>query len=80
MTHYNYLTNITFAGKKFRVLIHVNKPKDEEGYHYDVQLRTEETITGEEFQKLKKYLEDEGYIDEAIENFSKNISFKMPYE
>jgi len=51
---YDYFTKITFANKKFKVFIHVNKPKDEEGYHYDVELQTKEVITGEEFQKLKK--------------------------
>ena len=66
---YDYFTKITFANKKFKVFIHVNKPKDEKGYHYNVELQTKEVITGEEFQKLKKYLEDEGYIDAAIEKF-----------
>jgi hypothetical protein len=77
MKQYDYLTSLTFAGKKIEVLIQVNRPKDHEGYHYDVELRTESSITGDEFQKLKKYLEDEGYIDAAVENYSKAISFKM---
>ena len=66
---YDYFTEITFANKKIKVFIHINKTKDEEGYHYDVELQTKEAISGDEFQKLKKYLEDEGYIDAAIEKF-----------
>ncbi len=60
-----YNKKITFNGKQIRVMISVNKPKDEEGYHYNIELRTTERISGDEFQKLRKYLEDEGYVDEA---------------
>jgi hypothetical protein len=58
--------NITFDGKKFLVDIKMNHPRSKDGsYHYDIEIRTTDTITGEEFQKLKKYLEEEGYIDAA---------------
>ena len=60
-----YNKKITFNGKQIRVMISINKPKDEEGYHYNIELRTTERISGDEFQKLGKYLEDEGYVDEA---------------
>jgi hypothetical protein len=60
-----YNKKITFNGKQIRVMISINKPKDEEGYHYNIELRTTERISGDEFQKLRKYLEDEGYMDEA---------------
>ena len=60
-----YNKKITFNGKQIRVMISINKPKDEEGYHYNIELRTTERISGDEFQKLRKYLEDEGYVDEA---------------
>ena len=60
-----YNKKITFNGKQIRVMISVNKPKDEEGYHYNIELRTTERISGDEFQKLRKYLEDEGYVDDA---------------
>lgn len=55
--------NIVFNKKHFKVLITVNKPHDELGYHYNVELLTKERITGDEFQKLKNYLEEEGYVD-----------------
>jgi hypothetical protein len=60
-----YNKKITFNGKQIRVMISINKPKDEEGYHYNIELRTTERVSGDEFQKLGKYLEDEGYVDEA---------------
>jgi hypothetical protein len=60
-----YNKKITFNSKQIRVMISINKPKDEEGYHYNIELRTTERISGDEFQKLRKYLEDEGYVDEA---------------
>ena len=54
---------INFNGKSISVLFKINKPKDEHGYHYDMEIRTDEKMSGNEFQKLRKYLEDEGYID-----------------
>ena len=66
-----YNKKITFNGKQIRVIILINKPRDEKGCHYNIELRTNERISGDEFQKLRKYLEDEGYIDEAesLQNF-----------
>lgn len=67
-----YKTELSFQGRQCTVLIKINQPKDEEGgYHYDLELRTKEKISGNEFQKLKKYLETEGYIDAAIEYLEK---------
>jgi hypothetical protein len=62
-----YKADIVFNDKKLTVFIKVNKPLDEEGYHYDLELRTTEKLSGVEFQKIKMYLEEEGYIDDAIE-------------
>jgi hypothetical protein len=59
------MLEIIFNKKKFKILITVNKPKDEEGYHYNLEMLASEKISGNEFQKLRRYLEDEGYIDEA---------------
>ena len=60
-----YWKKIKFNNKEFRVLISINKPKDQSGYHYDMEIRTQEKISGDEFQKLRNYLEQEGYVDEA---------------
>lgn len=56
---------INFNNKVFRVLVTINKPKDENGYHYNLEIRTKEKLSGDEFQKLRNYLEQEGYVDEA---------------
>ena len=56
---------INFNNKVFRVLVTINKPKDENGYHYNLEIRTQEKLSGDEFQKLRNYLEQEGYVDEA---------------
>jgi len=56
---------INFNNKVFRVLVTINKPKDENGYHYNLEIQTKEKLSGDEFQKLRNYLEQEGYVDEA---------------
>ncbi len=66
MTKFSWKT-INFNNKTFRVLVTANKPKDEDGYHYDLEIRTKEKMSGDEFQKLRNYLEQEGYVDEAEE-------------
>ena len=66
-----YNKKITFNNKQIEVIILINKPKNRQGYHYNIELITNERISGNEFQKLRKYLEDEGYVDEAesLQNF-----------
>ena len=39
------------------------KPLDTDGY--DIELRSKERISGDEFQALRHYLEEEGYLDAA---------------
>ena len=56
---------INLNNKVFRVLVNINKPKDKNGYHYNLEIRTKEKLSGDEFQKLRNYLEQEGYVDEA---------------
>jgi len=71
MTKPLYKTDITYNKKQFTVFVKINKVDySDDEYHYDIELRTKERISGDEFQKLKKYLEDEGYIDQAIEYYS----------
>lgn len=52
--------SLTFGGKKYKFIIKV-KPEG----RYDLELFTKERISGDEFQKLKSYIEAEGYIDMA---------------
>jgi hypothetical protein len=67
-----YKLAIDFNRKKFVIFVQINKIGDtKEEYHYNLELRTKHKLSGNEFQKLKKYLEDEGYIDEAIDYYQK---------
>lgn len=64
--------NISFNKKSFTIFIKINNTDVSDGaYHYDMEIRTKEKISGDEYQKLKKYIEDEGYIDSAIEYYEK---------
>lgn len=58
---------IKLNDKSFLVRIKINEPKNEKGYHYNLEIRTKEKMSGDEFQKLRNYLEQEGYVDEAEE-------------
>jgi hypothetical protein len=67
-----YKVNISFNKKDFTIFIIINRiSESEDEYHYDMEIRTKHRISGDEFQKLKKYLENEGYIDSAIKYYEK---------
>ncbi len=55
-----YSIKIKFKDRHFDVTI---KTKEDGGY--DLEIGTRGRLSGNEFQALKKYLEDEGYIDQA---------------
>lgn len=55
-----YSIKIKFNDRYFDVTI---KPKPEDGY--DLEIGTRGRLSGDQFQALKKYLEEEGYIDQA---------------
>lgn len=57
-----YSIKIKFKDRYFDVTI---KSKRDGGY--DLEIGTRGRLSGNEFQALKKYLEDEGYIDQAKE-------------
>jgi hypothetical protein len=61
-----YTTKITLNKKKFTVGIILN------GQGYDLEIETKSPLSGNEFQVLKRYLEDEGYIDAARSWFGDN--------
>ena len=68
-----YRTKLTFNKKEFTVFVKINQiDSEDEEYHYDLELRTKDRISGDEFQKLRMYLEEEGYIDQAIEYYQKH--------
>jgi hypothetical protein len=66
-----YRSELQINNKQFTIFVKINKDVDDDGYHYDLELRTKEKISGDEFQKLRRYLEAEGYIDQAIEYYDK---------
>jgi hypothetical protein len=55
-----YKVNLKFKNVDYLIKIII---KDLEGYNLDI--RTKEPLCGDDFQGLKKYLEDEGYITAA---------------
>lgn len=59
-------TDITFNRKKFKVKI-ITK-----GQGYDLEIETKGRLSGDLYQKLKSYLESEGYIEEARSWFVDN--------
>jgi hypothetical protein len=50
---------IKFNNRNFKIRIRPN------GERYDLDIETKKYLSGDDFQKLKQYLENEGYIDAA---------------
>lgn len=57
-----YKTELTFKKAKFILKI---KPHEDDGF--DIDIKTNKPLSGNDFQALKKYLIDEGYVDLAKE-------------
>jgi hypothetical protein len=57
-----YYTKLTFKGRRFDIGI---KPVDYDGY--DIEVRVKGPLSGDDFQALRKYLDNEGYLDMASE-------------
>lgn len=57
-----YCTKLTLNDKHYEVTILPNKSDG-----FDLEVVTKGSICGEEFQVLRKYLIEEGYIDAAKE-------------
>jgi len=60
-----YYTKLKFNGKQMEVGI---RPVGSDGY--DIELRSKERISGDEFQALRKYLQEEGYFEAAKDFFN----------
>jgi hypothetical protein len=60
-----YQIDIVFNNKRFTINILLDRIVDGE-IQRDLEIFTEERISGQEFQKIKQYLEREGYFDEAF--------------
>lgn len=65
----SYQIYINFNKKKLTVKINVTQNNEKESHHYGVRISSKAPLTEREIIKLKKYLEDEGYIDAAIKYY-----------
>ena len=59
-----YRTKLTFKGRQFDVGI---RPVDTEGY--DIEVGVKGTLSGDDFQALRQYLDSEGYLEAARDVF-----------
>ncbi len=57
----DYYTKITFKGTSCEIRLVPN------GEGFDIELGTKKRISGDYFQALRKYLEEEGYFEAARE-------------
>ena len=57
----DYYTRIRFKDKHYEVRL---IPR---GEGFDIELASKSRISGDEYQVLKKYLDDEGYFEAAAE-------------
>jgi hypothetical protein len=61
-----YYTKLAFKGRHFDIGI---TPVDYDGY--DIEVRVKGPLSGDDFQALRKYLDNEGYFEMA-RNFVNN--------
>jgi hypothetical protein len=64
-----YTTNIKFKNRNFKLNI---LPKNFDGFDLEIELKG--SLSGQDFQELRKYLIDEGYVD-AARGWIKNESY-----
>ncbi len=63
-----YEINITFNNKRYTVSIIMDRTINGK-VQCDFEILTDEKMTGNDFQKLKTYLEKEGYVDAALDHY-----------
>jgi hypothetical protein len=66
-----YTTRLSFKGNQIEVGIKTIWTDDDED-HYDLEIRSKKKISGHDFQALRNYLQEEGYI-EAAREWNKNL-------
>jgi alpha-glucosidase (family GH31 glycosyl hydrolase) len=66
-----YTTRLSFKGNQMKVGIKTIWTDDDED-HYDLEIHSKKKISGHDFQALRNYLQEEGYI-EAAREWNKNI-------
>jgi len=61
-----YETELTYNSKKYKIKVKtIFNVEDDERDHYDLEVSANKRMSGNEFLALRKYLEEEGYIEEA---------------
>jgi hypothetical protein len=60
-----YETDLTYNGKKYRIKVKTIFGINDGEEHYDLEVSTNKKMSGNEFLALRKYLQEEGYIEEA---------------
>jgi hypothetical protein len=60
-----YETDLTYNKKKYKIRIKTIFEIDDDKEHYDLEVSTNKKMSGNEFLALRKYLEEEGYIEQA---------------
>jgi hypothetical protein len=61
-----YETELTYNSKKYKIRVKtIFNVEDDERDHYDLEVSSNKRMSGNEFLALRKYLEEEGYIEEA---------------
>jgi hypothetical protein len=60
-----YETTLTYNKKKYSIKIKTIFGIEDNKDHYDLEVATNKRMTGNEFLSLRKYLQEEGYIEEA---------------
>jgi hypothetical protein len=64
-----YAINIKFKNRNFKLNI---LPKSYDGFDLEMELKG--SLSGQDFQELRKYLVDEGYVD-AARSWNKGESY-----
>ena len=61
-----YETELTYNSKKYKIRVKtIFNVEDDDRDHYDLEVSSNKRMSGNEFLALRKYLEEEGYIEEA---------------
>lgn len=67
-----YETDLTLNKKKYKIKIKTIFGIDDGEDHYDLEVSSNKRMSGNEFLTLRKYLEEEGYVEQA-KIFNENL-------
>lgn len=58
-----YTVNLTFKNQRYEIGIIPHRKRE----NFDLHIKTNKALSGEDFQALKSYLIEEGYVSQAYE-------------